>query len=1078
MRLIVAGLLIATGFHTAGYASDTVIIAPPPPWVKAAAIAKGHKPDDGAPVRILLLDQQVHFQRGRQSVFSESAIKIQTPQGLAAGNISLPWRPETDTLAVHKLLIRRGEEVIDVLASGQTFTILRRETNLERAMLDGVLTANIQPEGLQVGDVVEFSASITSCDPTLQGHVEQIMAAWNDAPIERAHLRVDWPDNIPVRIRQLGDLPPLKPVKKGDRNVIEFSLSDTQRVVHPQGAPLRFGFGRLVELSDFSNWSDLSALMAPLYRKAAIIAEQSPLQAEIARIKSLSTDPVKRAEVALALVQDRVRYVALAMGHGGLVPADATQTWARRYGDCKGKTALLLGLLAALDIEAEAVLVNTQLGDGLDSRLPMVGLFDHVLVRATIGGKSYWLDGTRTGDASLERIAVPTLGWGLPLRSADASLVRIMPEPLTVPTSDTRIHLDARSGLDAQAAAKVETVLTGDAALAANLTLSALAGDDRDRALKEYWKSQYDFIDVKNASASFDPATGSYHLVMDGDARMDWSDGGYTMDGAHVGYKADFSREPGPQRDAPFAVAYPYYTRISETILLPPGFEAIKIGADADVDRTVAGIEYRRRVTVAPNSVTMEKTERSIAPEFPFEEAAAAQAILRDLTETSVFIPRPKRYVLTEKDVEAKLASAPTTVEDLIDRGNMLMDRGRLDEAIADFTNAVSLDSKDVWALANRGIAYVWKGDVEGAKRDLDAAEALDADNPVSLRARGLLAEREGDLQAALDAYEKSLKVDPRNGFALGQRARLRQAKGQFELALEDASAALDLNPAWPDMYLVRANAYRGLGKEAEALAEAQAVMKANPESNFAHVVAANIYDAFNRTQEALAAYDRALAIKPEALVYLNRGVRRPRSDVKGRREDIDQALKLNPALPEAVSAKAALLTEEGDVEGAIAAYSTALATMQGHPQLLLGRGIAYALQKQLAKADKDLAAARTKAISAEAFNEMCWGQATAGVLLESALADCEIALEKAPGNPAYLDSKGLVLLRLGRIDEAIATYDAVLAKTPTAPSSLYGRAVAWARKGDPAKSDADAAAALKFDPDQESTFKAYGITR
>ncbi len=32
--------------------------------------------------------------------------------------------------------------------------------------------------------------------------------------------------------------------------------------------------------------------------------------------------------------------------------------------------------------------------DGLDERLPSPCMFDHMLVRARIDGKSYWLDGT------------------------------------------------------------------------------------------------------------------------------------------------------------------------------------------------------------------------------------------------------------------------------------------------------------------------------------------------------------------------------------------------------------------------------------------------------------------------------------------------------------------------------------------------------------------------------------------------------------------------------------------------------------------------------------------------------------
>ncbi len=152
--------------------------------------------------------------------------------------------------------------------------------------------------------------------------------------------------------------------------------------------------------------------MAPLYAKAEVIPASSPLNAEVARIKALSPDPKVRAEAALTLVQDQIRYLALAMNVGGLVPATADETWSRRFGDCKGKTVLLLTLLHALGIEAQPSLVNVQLGDGLDARLPTIEMFNHVIVRATIGGKVYWLDGARRGDRRLEDIATPPYSSG------------------------------------------------------------------------------------------------------------------------------------------------------------------------------------------------------------------------------------------------------------------------------------------------------------------------------------------------------------------------------------------------------------------------------------------------------------------------------------------------------------------------------------------------------------------------------------------------------------------------------------------------------------------------------------------
>lgn len=190
MKILLATLVATSALTSAVYAADKPMIGPAPAWVKPVTPSPAPVKADEAPVRILLSDQQVALEPGRQTVYSETSVKIQTPQGLAAGNISLPWRPETDVLSVHKLLIRRGDQTIDVLKSGQTFTVLRREQNLESATLDGVLTANIQPEGLRVGDTLEFAASVSSSDPTLRGHVEQIAGAWNGFPIGRAHLRM------------------------------------------------------------------------------------------------------------------------------------------------------------------------------------------------------------------------------------------------------------------------------------------------------------------------------------------------------------------------------------------------------------------------------------------------------------------------------------------------------------------------------------------------------------------------------------------------------------------------------------------------------------------------------------------------------------------------------------------------------------------------------------------------------------------------------------------------------------------------------------------------------------------------
>ncbi|UVO51718.1 tetratricopeptide repeat protein [Sphingomonas sp. SUN019] len=1028
-------------------------------------------------MRILLSDQQIEFEAGQQTIYTAIALRIQTPQGLDAGNISFPWEPEQQELTVHKLLIQRGDKMIDVLASGQTFTVVRRETNLESAMLDGVLTANIQPEGLQVGDVVEFAASIKSRDPVMKGHVEAITATWNGTPISRAHFKARWPSNIPVRIRQIATMPALKPIKANGGTTAEITYDHLEPILPPKGAPLRYRMGRMIEMTDFASWADIGALMTPLYQKAAVLPAEGPLRSEAERIRALSPDQKVQAEAALSLVQNRIRYVALMMGVGGYVPAEAAATWGRRYGDCKGKSVLLLTILHALNIEAQPVLVSTALGDGLDERLPLIGAFDHVIVRAKIGGKTYWMDGTRTGDTSLDRLTTPAFGWGLPLVERGAALVRMIPVPLESPNYSTSIRIDATKGLTVPAPAKVETVIRGDAALATNAGLANLAGAARDRALRDYWKGQHDFIDVTAASATFDAKTGEQRLTMEGRARMDWSSGFYETDGTALGYKADFARDSGPDRDAPFAVAYPFFNRTVETILLPPGFPDIKPGGKNDVDRTVAGVEYRRHVTLAKGVFTVDKTERSIVPEFAAKDAPAAQIALRDMAEQTLYIRRPSNYQPTEAELALSLAETPKTADAYVERGNTLLDRGRYDEAVKDFDAALAIDPKHALALADRGITNVQKSEFAAATKDLDAALAIDPRSAVVYRGRGLMAAMQDKPKDAITAYTKSLQFEPNNAFALGRRAFAYHASGDEDAALTDAAAAIEVNPNWPELYLLRANIFRGKGQSERVAHEASAVVAANPDNVYAYVASANLYSALGRKEDAMRAYDRALMIKPEAFIYLNRRTARPKSDKTGRLADVDAALKLEPKNIYALAAKAQTLRDVGDVKGAIASYNAAMAIAPKNNDLLVGRGILRVRSGDVAGGERDLSAARFAATQAEQLNNLCWAKATAGVLLESARADCEAAIAKAPGSAAYDDSMGFVLLRLGRIDESIAAYDRSLKSQPMLGPSLYGRGVALSRKGDKAKSAADLAAALKVYPEAAEDFAEYGVT-
>ena len=111
------------------------------------------------------------------------------------------------------------------------------------------------------------------------------------------------------------------------------------------------------------------------------------------------------------------------------------------------------------------------------------------------------------------------------------------------------------------------------------------------------------------------------------------------------------------------------------------------------------------------------------------------------------------------------------------------------------------------------------------------------------------------------------------------------------------------------------------------------------------------------------------------------------------------------------------------------------------------------------------------------ALNGRCWTRAQMGRDLDKALDDCNTAIRLRPGEAAFLDSRGMVQLRLGNLDRAIADYDAALAKVHDIAWSLYGRGLAKQRKGLKAEGDADIAAAVKLDAKLPERARKLGIT-
>jgi len=710
---IAAGVAWALALSAASAADKPEVAAPeawvrPPPKTPAPPAASA-----GAATADLIEDQQQHFDGREEALYYAYQVKALNAEGLQAlGTVSMQWSPATDRLVIHHIRILRGDQVIDALPKDGGFNVARREDKLDsEGILDGDLSIILPLEGLQVGDVVDVAFTVHHLDPILKGRVDRTTAIGGGAPAAFARIRLSWPQSDAVHWRASTGMPEPHVTNVDGYTEAEVQLENPAPIVKPKGAPARFQHDRELSVSSYQSWQEVSQSMAPLYAAAATLSATSPVKAEAAAIAARTSDPEERASAALALVEDRIRYLAQTLGEGGLKPNAADDTWTHRYGDCKAKTALLLALLTELGIRAEPILVSTTLGEDLDTRLPSLSFFDHVMVHTVIGGRDRWLDGTRSGDEALAALETPSYGFVLPVRAEGAGLLKIAREPAAAPQILTVLKLDASKGVLAPASAHAELTLRGDLATAARVSIGALSAADRDKALRTYWKGVFDSMIVSSTSAAFDAKTGEAHLVADGEAKLDWSGGGFEPPGAVVGLKLDIERDADAVNpDAPFAIRFPFYVAQEVTLIMPGQGKGYAEHGDT-LDRQLGGYELKREATIKDGVFRMRASMRALAPEIPFAEAKAAAEPLAQLARTTLRLRPPANAAPpSSDDLQTLLAATPSDAAGYAKRGNALYAAARYREAIRDYDQALALDPKLAWVMGNRALSHARPG--------------------------------------------------------------------------------------------------------------------------------------------------------------------------------------------------------------------------------------------------------------------------------------------------------------------------------------------------------------------------------
>ncbi len=791
-------LLASAAWLMAGQtlASDQILRGPAPDWIVPTPVHLSNRPDDATQaVRFELMENQLYKGEDSNAAYTRIRYKVLSPMAVQqASQLTLTWNPAFGSATIHSVEVIRNGERINVLDKAD-FTILRREASLESSrQINGILTGVLMVPDLRVGDTIEVSQTTTVSLPLLGSPFEAALSHVSPIAVDQAHTALIVPKGYPLNQR-LGSeaiAPTLQTV--GDYQVIQINRTDVEALHIPANLTEHSVLKHSFQFNDVAEWNAISTRIKPLFDAATVLTDDAELQAHIARIKSEHRTPEARALAALRLVQDEVRYLAVAIGEAGWQPASAPDVWRDRAGDCKGKTVLLMAILRELGIDSSAALTSTK-HSNLDQYLPMYALFDHVIVKARINGKDVYLDGTRNGDRSLTPDQPLPFSHVLPLvRNARLeALPRTLPPR---PLGQTSLEIDMSAGLYSPARITASRIYRGDSAIAYMGAFSLTPTHVRQYS-DQLWKDLLEDVGtLQNQESRWEYLPDTHEAVFHTTATavLDWSETA-KIPLAHVTWSVPPTRTDGPFVDDKVAIEYPTYSSFRTTLIMPEGAEAVDIKVDP-YDVEAAGVRYFRTVEREGNRVVVDRQRQTLRPEISAEEDRAAQAIVDTFKDKTATMRPSRRYAMSESDRTALTTVTTGDAEAALRRGYTLMNVDNYEAAIQQFDAAIAgFDTPHANALANRALAHLMLEDLDKARADIAAADAITTSEVITYHAKGRLADIEKDDLEAVLAYSSAIQIWPENTHAYYRRSAAYERMGQNARAIADIERIVALEP-------------------------------------------------------------------------------------------------------------------------------------------------------------------------------------------------------------------------------------------------------------------------------------------
>lgn len=535
---------------------------------------------------------------------------------------------------------------------------------------------------------------------------------------------------------------------------------------------------------------------------------------------------------------------------------------------------------------------------------------------------------------------------------------------------------------------------------------------------------------------------------------------------------------------------------------------------------------------LASFSVVLERL-RQIAPQPPDPEP---DAVLIDasaeLDLSPVVPPGPEEDFASEfAEQISNIPEAPEVTrtpeeqerldkaQGLLDRGLTFLARGRLDQAVADFTSALALDDRLAMAYFQRGDALRLKGDYDNAAADFQDALRLDPRHVSAYINLGRTYRLLGEYEKAIDSFSRAVEVDPNEADAYNNRGNVYSELGDYDQAVTDYSRAIELDPQLAPAYMNRALAHAKRGQNDAVIHDCNQALRLNNKLTSAYYIRGTALAGRGLFERAIQDFTTVLRLDPRyTLAYNDRGLAFAHLGQFDRAiQDYQRALRLDPKLLLAYMNLAIAYRLKGDYDQAIEEFTKILRLHPSYALAFYNRGLAHEARRDFARAIADYQAAarfdptkseqyqkriaaaqerreklnkhkeqRERQAAAKEERERRQSRATAfftraqmhfdNERYDRAITDFTEALKFDPRDAFIYHNRGLAHAANDSTDAAIADYSKALQLDPEMTTAYFHRGVAYRLKGNFARAVADFSEAIARDPNYALAYRNRGL--